>query len=402
MKTITLKLNRPHQGQRKVLREASRFNAIACGRRWGKTALGIHRLVEPALAGKPVAWFAPSYKYLAEAWRDFVKRLGPAIKAKNETERRITLLTDGTIDFWTLEDVDAGRGRKYARIVVDEAAKTKNLEAWWTNAGRSTLADLEGDADFCSTPKGRNFFWRIFTQGGDEENRDWAAFHSPSMQNPHIPPGEWEELKRQLPERSYRQEILAEFIDESGGVFRMVAESVDRGRKTNDLPIIGQRYCTGIDLARVEDFTVITVFDMRGRQVYHERFNQISWERQIGAVAAVVNRYPGDAYVDSTGVGDPIYERLRTAGLNVYSYQFSNASKERLIDSLAMQLEQGKLRLMDISEQENELLAFEYELTPSRNVRMSAPEGMHDDCVISVALASWGVSGAGFYSAAAY
>ena len=102
--------------------------------------------------------------------------------------------------------------------------------------------------------------------------------------------------------------------------------------------------------------------------------------------------------MDSTGVGDPIYERLRDAGLRVYSYQFTNTSKEHLIDSLAMQLEQGKLRLMDIPDQENELLAFEYELTPSRNVRMSAPEGMHDDCVISVALAAWGVAGGGTYS----
>ena len=400
MKTITLKLPRPHQGQRKILGEANRFNVVACGRRWGKTVLGLNRLIEPALAGKPVGWFAPSYKYLEEAWREFVRVLRPATQARNATEKRLELITGGTIDCWTLEDVDAGRGRKYQRIAVDEAAKSKNLEAWWNNAGRATLADLEGDADFYSTPKGRNFFWRCFTQGEDASNRDWAAFRSPSMDNPHIPAGEWEEIRRQLPERSYRQEILAEFIDETGGVFRMVAESIDRGRRDNEEPKTGHTYCTGIDLARVEDFTVITVFDRSGRQVYHERFNQISWERQIGAVASVLNRYPGEGYVDSTGVGDPIYERLLSSGLNVFSYQFSNQSKEHLIDSLAMQLEQSKLRLMDIQEQENELLAFEYELTPSRNVRMSAPEGMHDDCVISVALAAWGVSGAGFYSAA--
>ena len=356
------------------MREANRFNVVACGRRWGKTCLGLHRLAEPALDGKPVGWFAPSYKYLAEAWRDFNRYLKPVIKNKNETERRLELITGGTLEFWTLEDVDSGRGRKYQRIGIDEAAKTKNLEAWWTNAGRATLADLEGDADFYSTPRGRNFFWRVFTQGEDPTNRDWSAFRAPSMDNPHVPSGEWEEIKRQLPERSYRQEILAEFIDEAGGVFRCVAESIDRGRRSNDEPEVGRTYCTGIDLARVEDFTVITVFDRAGRQVYFERFNQISWERAIGAVSRVLKRYPGEAYVDSTGVGDPIYERLRQAGLNVYSYQFSNSSKERLIDGLAMQLEQGKLRLMDILDQENELLAFEYELTAARNVRMSAPK----------------------------
>lgn len=402
MTTLTIHLKKPHQGQKRILREAKRFNVVACGRRWGKTALGLHRLSRPALDGHPVAWFAPTYKYLKEAWRDFTKALKPVILRSNETEYRIELVTGGTIEFWTLEDVDSGRGRKYKRIAVDEAAKTKNLEKWWTDAGRATLADLQGDADFYSTPRGRNFFWRCFTLGEDANNPDWASFRSPSMENPHVPAPEWEELKSGLPERAYRQEILAEFIDEAGGVFRCVSESVVRGRRNNEPPIPGATYCTGIDLARVEDFTVITVFNRQGEQVYFERFNQISWERAIGAVSKVLRLYPGEAYVDSTGVGDPVYERLRQAGLNVFSYQFSNASKERLIDSLAMQLEQGKLRLMDILEQENELLAFEYELTAARNIKMGAPEGMHDDCVISLALAAWGVGGRGVRSSGAF
>ena len=244
----------------------SDLTSLHVGGDGGKLLLGFTALSVLRLAGKPVGWFAPSYKYLKEAWRDFSKVLSPIITAKNETEYRIELITSGTLEFWTLEDVDSGRGRKYQRIGIDEAAKTKNLEAWWTNAGRATLADLEGDADFYSTPRGRNYFWRVFTQGEDPTNRDWSAFRAPSMDNPHVPSGEWEEIKRQLPERSYRQEILAEFIDEAGGVFRCVAESIDRGRRSNDEPEVGRTYCTGIDLARVEDFTVITVFDRAGRR----------------------------------------------------------------------------------------------------------------------------------------
>jgi hypothetical protein len=403
MPTLTVTLPRPHPAQAQILREAKRFNAVACGRRFGKTTLGLHRLCGPALAGHPVAWFAPNYKYLSEAWRDFQKILKPVIARKHETEHRIELVTGGVLEFWSLEDVDAGRSRKYKRVAIDEAAKVKRLEQAWNESIRATLTDFQGDADFYSTPKGRNFFWKAFTYGEDNENHDWACWRFGTDANPHIDPGEIAAARRQLPERVFDQEYLARFLDDAGGVFRRVRESIDRGRSGSRLvPDPGCHYSGGLDLARVEDFTVITILDSRGRQVYHERFNQISWERQISAVVAAIRPFRAALYVDSTGVGDPIFERLLNAGLRVQPYQFTNASKNKLIDHLAMQLEQGKLRLMDIPEQENELLAYQYELTPSRHVRTNAPEGMHDDCVISLALAAWGAGGAGTYSAGAF
>ena len=182
------------------------------------------------------------------------------------------------------------------------------------------------------------------------------------------------------------------------------AGSWNRSTRTGSTsaPEPGRSYTLGVDLARVSDFTVLTVMDGTGKQVYHERFNQISWERQISAIQHVAARYRAPVVIDSTGVGDPIYERIRQSGVNVDPYQMTNASKERLIDFLAMQLEQGKIRLLDVEEQTNELRAFQYELTPSRNVKMAAPEGMHDDIVISLALAVWGAMGACTYSAGAF
>lgn len=369
--------------------EVKRFNVLACGRRFGKTTFGIDRLTRPALDGYPTGWFAPNYKYLSEAWRDFVKWLKPVIVRANATERRIELVTGGVIEFWSLEDADAGRSRKYKRVVIDEAAKIRSLEEAWQQAIRPTLTDFQGDADFYSTPKGHDFFWKAFSWGSDPSNPDWACWQIPSHANPYLMPSELEELRRQLPDRVYQQEILAKFLDDGGGVFRGVSQSIDRGRTTPWEPRPNFQYSTGVDLARVEDFTVISVLDPQGVQVYHERFNQISWERQIAAIHAAWKRYPGTVVMDSTGVGDPIYEACRKAGITVKPYQFTNASKTELIDGLALAIERGQLRLMDIRVQEDELLAFEYQLTAARNVRMSAPEGMHDDCVIALALSRW-------------
>jgi terminase large subunit-like protein len=366
------------------------------GRRWGKTEYGLHRLTRPALDGQPVAWFAPSYKYLAQVWRDFHRALKPVIARSNATEKRIELVTGGSIDFWSLQDGDAGRSRKYQRVVVDEAATVKGLEEAWNAAIRPTLTDLKGDADILSTPKGRDFFWKAWTWGQDPHEPEWASWQLPTISNPFIDPSEVEAARRKMPERLYQQEYLAIFLDSAGGVFRNVANSIDRGRTGNRLVMDpGLSYSQGIDLARIEDFTVNTVLSSALQQVFTERFNQISWERQIASIVNAAKSLRPTCYVDSTGVGDPIFERIINAGVDAIPYHLTNASKNALIDNLAMMLEQGRIRLQDVPEQEAELQAYAYELTPSRNVRMGAPEGMHDDHVIALALAAWGASDAG-------
>jgi hypothetical protein len=126
--------------------------------------------------------------------------------------------------------------------------------------------------------------------------------------------------------------------------------------------------------------------------VYLERFNQISWERQIATIERIARRYEAQVLVDSTGVGDPIYERLRALGLLVRPFHFTAASKDQVIDNLAILIEQERLTLMDVEVQTNELMSYEYEQMGSGRLRTSAPHGMHDDCVIALALAAWGMA----------
>ena len=386
---VALTLPELHEAQQVVAECSSRFRVLPCGRRWGKTTFGIDQAVHPMLKGYPVGWFAPTYKILADAWREFKRVLAPAIASKRETDHRIELITKGSLDMWTLEKPDAGRGRKYKRIIIDEAGLAANLEESWTEAVRPTLTDLEGDALFLGTPKGRNYFWRMFCFAEDPEERDWAGWRMPTSANPYIPPREIEAARLGLPERAYRQEYLAEFIHESGGVFRKVLESVDKDRTEVEPYEREGVYTLGVDLARTEDFTVIVVMNSLGRQVYFERFNQISWQRQVQAIQTVATKYRGcRVIVDSTGVGDPIFEELTRLGLEVEGYHMSAVSKPQLIDALAMDIENDRIRLMDIGVQTAELLAYEYEVTRTGYVRTSAPPGMHDDCVIALALAN--------------
>ena len=168
----TLTLPKPHAGQQRVMDEAKRFNVVCCGRRWGKTELGMDRLIHPALEGKPVAWFAPNYKLAAPVWRELQNRLHPVTRDSNQQERRLELRGGGTIEMWSLDSPDSGRGRAYAAVVLDEAALIPNLQSAWQESIRPQLTDFRGRAWFLSTPKGvANYFHTLYQRGQTRRSR---------------------------------------------------------------------------------------------------------------------------------------------------------------------------------------------------------------------------------------
>ena len=162
---------------------------LMCGRRFGKTTLGIDRVVDAVVRGLPVAWFAPTYKLLLEVWRELEIIFSPVTVSANVQERQLRLVGGGVIDFWSLEHVDAGRGRKYGRVVVDEAGVVRDLETAWQQAIRPTLTDLRGDAWFLGTPKGRRHFFTLY-QRGQSGDAEWASWRFPTGFNPYIDPAE--------------------------------------------------------------------------------------------------------------------------------------------------------------------------------------------------------------------
>ena len=119
---IDIYIPKPHKAQQNIIDNATRFNVVACGRRWGKTELAKNRIVTPENLRNRIGWFAPAYKTLLEAWIEMVNTLRPITARKNEQTRRLELITGGIIEFWSLDKPDVARGRKYHMIVVDEAA----------------------------------------------------------------------------------------------------------------------------------------------------------------------------------------------------------------------------------------------------------------------------------------
>lgn len=375
-----------HAAQEQVYAERSRFNCVECGRRWGKSMLGLVAACETAIAGWPVGLFSPSYKYYDEAWGAVHRLIEPAITKSSEQKGRIELVTGGVIDLWSCHNAkDPGRGRQYKLVIFDEAAFITNLREIWTAAVRPTLTDLKGTAWFMSTPHGREFFHELWERGqsGDDS---WMSWRMGTVTNPHIDQDEIEEARREFIETAseavFEQEYLGIPAPDGGNPFGLdhIEACIEAG-----LAVDARPRAWGIDLAKSHDWTVCIGLSDDGRTSNFDRW-QLPWGETKNKIANLVGS--ASAYADATGVGDAIVESLMREYhcQGVEPFVFTNQSKQRLMEGLAQAIQSRSITFPD-GDIRRELETFRYELRPGGKVFYSAPEGLHDDCVCALALA---------------
>ena len=369
---------RLHDGQRRVVEEAARFNVVYCGRRFGKTVLGRERASRVLLDGGKVAWFAPDYTYLDRPWEDLKSALGPAIARASEQKRKLWLRTGGELHAYTLDKAEPARGEHFDLAIIDEAAIAPKLRRQWPSSIRPTLVDRRGSAWFLTTPQGRNYAFELFERGQARDDADWRSWRMPSWSNPHVPREEIEAQRGQLPDWIFAQEYEAIPADEGGNPFGLASLSAAWGLRETGPPLV-----FGVDLAKSVDFTWVVGLDRAGAVVVSERWQGEPWDVTIRRISEIVRGVP--TLVDSTGVGDPIVEALEREGLPVAGFKFTSSSKQTLLEGLSLAFQRGQIRHED-ERLRAELEVFGYEIRSGR-VRYSAPSGHHDDGVIALALA---------------
>jgi hypothetical protein len=378
---VSVRLHRLHPGQVSVAQHPARFRVVMCGRRYGKSALGIRLACDQALAGQPVGWFAPSYKLALEAWRELSQRLQPVISRQNEQDKRMELVTGGVIEVWTLDSPDPARGRKYALAIIDEAGIAKDLLDVWQAAIRPTLVDLGGRALFLGTPKGRRHgFVTLFNRGLTGDDADWQSFRASTLENPYIPPEEIEIARKELPPEIFQQEFEGIPTDDGANPFGLEAIRKAVGPLSDKKPVV-----FGVDLARSMDYTVVCGLDAWMQVCVLERW-QAPWADTKARIKEMVKDVP--IVADATGVGDAIVADLQQMGVTVSPHVFTQSSKLRLMQRLIATFQAGDLKLPD-GWLQSELEAFEFTYT-ANGVRYEAPKGYHDDGVMALALSIHG------------
>ena len=172
-----------------------------------------------AIHGGLIWYVAPTYgdakHILWPTLKQIVKPLllsGQAIK--NEADLTVEFpATGGAIFLKSADKPDGLRGAGLDGVVIDEAAMIRDEETWYESL-RPALMDKRGWAIIISTPKGFNWFHRLYLEWGEKENcRVWKQ---PSHANSILTTEEIEEVAAELDSNSYSQEILAEFVSPSG------------------------------------------------------------------------------------------------------------------------------------------------------------------------------------------
>ena len=389
-----------HPGQQIVAESKARFRVVVCGRRWGKTKLGIVLALKRGLEGGRVWWISPTYPLARSAWNDFAE-LGRQIPGCDVREGAKMLVFPGRglwIQIRSGDDPDSLRGEGLNLAVLDEAAL---LDARvWREAIRPALTDRKGGALFLTTPKGMDYVYDLFQMGQDPAFPEYESFHFVSANNPMLDPAEIAFAKEELPSDVFSQEYLAEFFADAAAVFRGVngcfaGEPIMDPRDPAVLhcePVAtGDGYVTGWDIAKHTDFNFFVVLRLRDRRlVYAERSNKVDFEFQLERAKTLSRRYPGFVIMDATGAGDPIYERARYMGIPVKPYVFTSRSKADLVLRLAASIEKRELSSPAIPVLVNELRDFRYEILggPLRTIRYSSTPGKHDDGVMALGLAN--------------
>ena len=384
---------RPHAGQLAFLSADAPVRVLACGRRWGKTEVIAAEIARTLLSVAPrsVLLVAPSQEQALLGFEraiEFLHRAGvrPTVRRSPAPTLRL-----GDSRLWARSAARGGtllRGRKAHLILVDEAAYVP--EPVVTEVLMPMLADTGGKLALVSTPRGKNYFYRLYQQGQEDGVRVWSL-RSPSWHNPLLSPTVLQMQASMMSARQFQVEYGAMFLDDAGQVFR--TEWVDCALQLN-LPDEGLTVA-GLDWARRQDYTALAI--LRGSRqgaklLLIRRWQGLSWREQIEVVAELLHLYqPVRVLCDRTGVGDPLLEALHEAGiLQAEGVVFTQTLKRNLIDHLALMLEQGRLQLLPDPALLNEL--YHFEATPTeRGTRLQGSGGTHDDLVIALALATWGL-----------
>ncbi len=402
----------PHPGQQLVHDSKARFRLLAAGARWGKDRCCMMEFIKlfskmlneergPELVPSVLAWFvAPTYRLARQLWREF-KMYFPVEWVVNywETEKVIETINDGFIEIHSADDPNALVGVGLDIVIVTEAARIARLEEVWANLemrlmspgrgpdGRGGVALING------TPQGTNFYYRMYRWGQKDDplyDPDWESWSFPSWENPYLSQKDKDYLNRvknRFPQRVYEQEVLGKFLAGGNSVFPRAENCAKYFGDSR--PVANEIYTIGYDPAKEVDYSGVVVRNSRGQAVKVEQWTGVPWPSQVERIVNMSRYYNyAKVVVDRTGVGETLPSMLKANGVIVEEVYLTGVEKERLVNHLAMLIEQEIISYPDHEALINELKDYQYSYTKTGRISFSASsDSRHDDLVTALFLA---------------
>lgn len=384
MQSEVIEIERPTLAdyQTRILESQARYTVTEAATKIGKTFTHLWWLFEkahtPPKDGANYWWIAPVYTQAKIAFtrlRRVVARSG--LYRVNESELYIVTPAGSTIWFKSAEKPDNLYGEDVYAAVFDEFTRAR--EAAWI-ALRTTLTATKAPCKFIGNVKGKgNWGYRLGlkARAGEPGYEYFKITAYDAVKAGILDAAEIEQAKRDLPENAFKELYLAEALDDQANPFgiQFIKKSI---RPLSNKPPVAW----GVDLAKSHDWTVAVGLDEDASVCRFERW-QSDWGQTRRRLIALIGGTP--AYMDSTGVGDPIVEDVQKECWQVEGYHYSAMSKQKLMEGLASGIQNDEVGILE-GMMQDELESFEY-IYSNRGVKYSAPEGMFDDIVNALSLA---------------
>ena len=391
-------MQRPHSDKQYQLITYPGNVASLCGRRWGKTDGYVQRIYYHAQRNPGLYWWVGlswQSASMKRAWKAvtytankvyYELGLDPR-KYINRSRHEVIIPGLGEIWFRTADNPSSLAGEGIKGAVFDEFSLAQEIV--WTEYLQATLLDHKGWIGFGGVPKGLNWAASLWKNAAEWDG--WLQIHATTYENPIIDHKELDKIKATLPEDLFAQEYMAKIVNLQGSVFRRVQEAAVLEQSE---PVEGRQYMAGVDVAALVDYTVVTVIDVKSKEmVYMDRFNRVDYPVLEDRLAAVYDKWHLQSMtIEANSIGQPVIDHMINRGYFVIPFTTTNATKQAAIQGLQSAFEHAGIKIINDPVLMGELLSFQSKRNPSGSFSYSAPSGMHDDCVMSLAIAWHGVS----------
>ncbi len=395
MKATELILFTPHEKQREIIKLLERddiyYVCVNAGRRFGKSMLALNWIVKELINHNGTRGILVSVNH--SQVKTLLYELDVAfsdtgvIKQINKSDKIIYFNNGSILKCFVAVNHDRIRGERVDFAVLDEFAMYDN-QAWEASIQPTLATSRRPKVLFISTPRGRGLWFNLFNLGFDG-NTTWANFTAKSEDNPRVQ-REWlSDMREQASNRIWRQEYLAEFIDDGGEVF----EGLD-ACLTDGYALTYNRLYIGIDIGIKNDYSVIYIQNENLETVFCERFLPGSIDRCVTWLWKILQGYDYHNYfIDiETNRFDSVYTELKNRFKEIKvnpdrimgATDLTHNEKNKNVEQLSILIEQQRIKIIREPYLVSELRAFTFNFSKSNAIIYGAPDGLHDDMVMAM------------------
>ena len=370
-----------------------KYITVVFSRQSGKTVLMLVLVIEWLIKHKSsIAYICRNFTLAKKLYRDLVKILPKSVIASSNGSDFFIETTNGsTLNFYSSEQGNSLRGQTFTHMICDEFAFFKMEQTdgtnLWNDILSPTLKARGKKCVFVSTPLGKNNqLYTMYHRGISDDFPNYASILKTIYDDGFVSQSDIEEIKKSIPELSFKQEYLCEWLDDGNTFFTGYADCFDINKYTNG------KCWIGVDLSTDgQDATILTKINDKNEVYQKEIVGNLDYKYvQISKIINESN--PVGVYIENNGIGSPMINEIKklvNKKNKLHEWTTTNSSKEEIVSNLAVKIANRDIHfLKDDIKLYNELGDFVVTVSKSRKLTFAARGNSHDDRVMSLAMAT--------------